>query len=657
MKRYLALLLCAAMILCAFGCAGKAGDPEPAPTAEAAQTQAASPTPYETAPAAEASPSPEQTRAPREVIFTNSLSRPVSLTIRQVWPWSPADTYEAAPGEMLYFAFDQLSQSPEKQDSFVITAADNEGRSCRVWDVPLALYDSITLAETARGCSFTVAHYDDTADRYTAFEYTDSAPSGEADENLLGVCVDTASSAEAAHRFFPDGLDYADLLYQTVELSPESAEAYPKLAEAVHENSRFVYGEYMFLYHSLCESVIHTEGFTGRGDFRAEAFVRRADSGVFSVLYRIAYTMEETSVFWNCGNFDSRTGKPIELSDAVRDIEAFTEAVNSLLAEKGSEVTIGRGDWSDKEDVGRPAWVIDRNGIYVFVFDRGMGENVYISFDDEKYGELLNAGLKAQTESFVSAFPLDTQMYFDNEGEAAGFRVYPMEGEYGAYAAVEYNGTVYELKDIELAELIAEGIAPVYYSARAEGADLLLIPGVDIDGFLLHTVGAKDGRLCYLGSAYWEPTAEKLASVVAYQVEAVRTQLITDPARFKMTQRTELLGTVPGACLAGLSGAFLPEPIEYLFELEPVEFTMLCDIEAELVGADGAPSGSVTLKTGEKVKYFRTDGMSYADLITENGSVARVYVTICNGDDPDWAPPSIDGVVVSLIFEGVVFTD
>ena len=80
-----------------------------------------------------------------------------------------------------------------------------------------------------------------------------------------------------------------------------------------------------------------------------------------------------------------------------------------------------------------------------------------------------------------------------------------------------------------------------------------------------------------------------------------------------------------------------------------VEFTMLRNVTVSLVSEAGKNIGKTTLKTGNKVTYYRTDGESWADLKLPDGSIGRVKPVYQDGYR------TIDGVDIEKIFDGIMF--
>ena len=80
-----------------------------------------------------------------------------------------------------------------------------------------------------------------------------------------------------------------------------------------------------------------------------------------------------------------------------------------------------------------------------------------------------------------------------------------------------------------------------------------------------------------------------------------------------------------------------------------VEFTMLRNVTVSLVSEAGKNIGKTTLKTGDKVTYYRTDNESWADLKLSDGSIARVNVVCQDGRR------TVDGIDIEKVFDGIEY--
>ena len=76
---------------------------------------------------------------------------------------------------------------------------------------------------------------------------------------------------------------------------------------------------------------------------------------------------------------------------------------------------------------------------------------------------------------------------------------------------------------------------------------------------------------------------------------------------------------------------------------------MLRNVTVSLVSEAGKNIGKTTLKTGDKVTYYRTDNESWADLKLSDGSIARVNVVCQDGRR------TVDGIDIEKVFDGIEY--
>ena len=67
-------------------------------------------------------------------------------------------------------------------------------------------------------------------------------------------------------------------------------------------------------------------------------------------------------------------------------------------------------------------------------------------------------------------------------------------------------------------------------------------------------------------------------------------------------------------------------------------------------GSAGNETGEVTVKSGETLSFWRTDGESYMDLKRADGSAVR-----CRLDESHGWPYTIGGVDIEEAFDGIMF--
>ena len=80
-----------------------------------------------------------------------------------------------------------------------------------------------------------------------------------------------------------------------------------------------------------------------------------------------------------------------------------------------------------------------------------------------------------------------------------------------------------------------------------------------------------------------------------------------------------------------------------------IEFTLRHDAAFSEYDEDGGELAEVTLKKGEVLSYYRTDGESWSDLKREDGTIVRIPVQIKEGG------PVVNGASAEELLDGIIF--
>lgn len=640
-------------------------------------TAAGSPAPTE-APTEDptGAPTEEPTEAPTEepteepyyrdgLTFRNELEFPVEISANTYYHWYDRGSgIRTEAGESVDLDVD-LSVEPNMFEEYVpwsLIGSDDDGNKYCLDMIELRPGSEIALFEREGEFFYRVERGDDSVE-YPALKVVNSEPLP-ADERILGAVKQHFSGEEAAEQACRDGFDHADFSYQLIALDDASAAKYPKLRDALETERMAVYGRVIALYHSLVEEREHS-GSSQRGDFRMEAFVRRADSLCLSVLYR--FTLEykgNTTVYWASSNLDSATGKTIGLADAVTDTAAFTEAVNAACGGEPLTADI----WEDGSNLCMPAFTLDHDGVSVFFFESG--ESAFLPFSG--YPSLFKSKYLPETEDFTVEFPLDVISSFETADGGvtelmASLNIdWEAETTYPSVISTDFtlydgssSGNVFRYFGMD-SNIFTGPAASEYLFVCSGGRDFIIVRGCDFIEGALFIIGVGRGRLCALGTSGTNSSCLVVPGISPVGLSGEEEPLITDPNRFDNRYSVDGIGSAIGSCLTGLGGDGVPVRLDNVYYIVPsaysgMEYTLLCDIEAERVNEAGESIGTIVLHEGDVVVYYRTDGRTWGDVKTANGRIARFYIT--RAEDWDWPPFRIGDVPVTDIFEGAGFID
>ena len=453
--------------------------------------------------------------------------------------------------------------------------------------------------------------------------------------------------------------EYIGFTNAGVTLAGDEADAYPALAAALEE--RFTANDRVNS-NEFSEFVMGFDGDTTHNDdedyfghaLHVRAYVRRADSAAFSVLYSHDYTRGTyTDYYRSADNFDSATGRRLAVADVVTDPSELPRMINEQLElsnDSGFPLEKSSGYYEpyfNDPNCGDFAWTLDYNGI-TFFFNKGAFgvENAYcysVFVPFAAYPELFKAEYTTAPESYAVAFPANQNCAFGINGKntevlvkASGY----MEWTYTMlFVSLDEE---YYFDDAEMFD-----VDPIL--VHANGRDYLYIQmsGMD-DSSMIYVLDISNGHAKDCGkypySWYgWEDYVRDGDYTAAMEP-------ITDPAAFRLSRRTDLLSTVDGYKVFCVDANGAPVSEDGLYSFDRIfTFTMLTDLDAVLVDENGAELGSVTLHEGTHVDYVATDAEAVGILRIEGGRLAKVTV-----EHVDYQY-CIGGTPIGEIFDGLMY--
>ena len=356
-------------------------------------------------------------------------------------------------------------------------------------------------------------------------------------------------------------------------------------------------------------------------------------------------------------NYSPETGKALTLADVVNDEAAFTEAVNEKLSAKGIDHAVAVSDWSESMDLDAPEFTVDHDGISVFIRNEEGGASVFLPFGELK--GIIKEELLPETEDFTVEFPYEAETsVILKDGTESELRIT------GTFVEIDDVGEPYidqASTDISLDGGISRFFGfytetpdiSRYYFVRSGGRDYIYIIGGTFIDICLFAIEIDSGRLYYLGGTFTVPNNDKTPDLGPAGIAGKVYYEITDPHSFSIYYWPNGIGTATAVCETAAMGDGLPVRIGEVYSIDGMEYTLLRDINGSLLDGSGEIVGTVTLHAGDTVKYYRTDGSSWGDVLTSDGRTVRFFFTVIE----DWPPVFIDGIPVPDIFEGADFID
>jgi len=385
------------------------------------------------------------------------------------------------------------------------------------------------------------------------------------------------------------------------------------------------------------------------------ATIRRADSRVLSILFK-GYLFEGGihGMYYYWGeNYDTETGSLLKLTDVVKNVGEFSKLVKEQLYtywEADSFYEDFDFEQYFKENLDQIAWTLDYHGVTVYFnpfeiapYATGIF-NATVAFDANP--ELFHKGYTQVPDSYGIQLDMETPFYYDVDfdGELDEILVYGFPNEYDYIVHTVHVDQEYYVEADESA--IAYHICSPHLLHMADGRTYLMIENLTDNDYRTNTVyELTTGTPVRM---YDIPSG--MHTMFDEENELLYREVLTNPYNFKMDSRTWCVGTYEGYQTYGLGEDGFPISYEgyYTFDNMP-EFTVLKDLDLQIVNEYGELVGKVTVKKGECVKYYHTDSATFADFILSDGRMGRA--------DLEWLESgySIDGNAVEELFDGIIF--
>lgn len=452
------------------------------------------------------------------------------------------------------------------------------------------------------------------------------------------------------------GEDLVQMEYKEIWLENCCAEQYPNLNQAIIKMNADEQTSIETVYQNMMDQVnsFREEGYAVLYTYEVneEAYVRRADENIFSVMYRKWECWGNAHVDryrWGV-NIDPVTGENISLADVVTDINMIPAMVSEYILKynQQSDTTFYVDvEQYVREHLDELKWSMDYSGLNIYFaayeLDSYAGGDfcVVIPFTDEpdlfleKYKNVPDCyGIQLRDSE-------DCYVDFNNDSQMDKVQVASEENEYGMTAYKIFVNDTVTTGEFEFYSVDA-------YLLKAEGGQwYLYIQGVSdndyrtIDVYHIDTAGAE--KVDSVDAGWY--------SVMLEESDGYAEQILTDPEAFKLDTRTEYLSTATAYKSYKIGNDGMPVTDDSWYQLQnDWVLTLKQPISAELVDENtGELVEEVSLNAGEQVRYLRTDNKTLADLRRSDGTIVRVVV-----DTEKW-PRTIDGVDIETIFDGIIF--
>lgn len=439
--------------------------------------------------------------------------------------------------------------------------------------------------------------------------------------------------------------------YEKLFLSSETEKKYPDLASAIEEFNDETESNQLEIYESNSEYAEEAIDNNPENFFELTSDhnmnIVRADEKVICVLnHSSSYSGGAHGYSGSYGkNFYTGTGEEIPLSDIITDMDALPGIIEDEIIRWRNEDKSYFEENLDMEDIfdeDEINWILGHEGI-TFIFNPyeiasyAQGK-ILAPVLYEEYPEIFNDEFFDIEKNYFSELESYFNYYtdFDNDGETDELLVYHDYAEDGIFKrmVIEFNGekTEFECRTYSLSPTLVHlenGKNLIYAEYEYENGFREIEVFEYEDGEFINTESFSLGR--------------NILSTNDTEYEYLRLAM-TNPDSFRLSRKTDVLGTSFGTINCYVDENGHPTSDDTVFRIaDKKEFELMKDIEVFVNGKEKK------LKKGEKVTYYGTDNKTFAELVLQDKTIARVYI-----EAEGW-PKTIEGTDITEIFDGLEF--
>ena len=433
-----------------------------------------------------------------------------------------------------------------------------------------------------------------------------------------------------------------EVRWESLLLTPESAEHYPELADRLRIYSDKTYAVHVDMTEELAQLARETlpevdtfHGYTAT----TRHYIHRADDSILSI--RIHADEYAGGAHPNYGtsalNYDPATGEEIDLADVVGDLDLVKVMIADKVRYKYPyEEFDGLEEQLEEYNSRDFTWTLDHQGItfwfspYEIAPYAAGAPSATITFAE--LPRIFNEKYSSAADSWTVEMPLHQEVEIALQGDKkehcrlAGYEedngfldlylVVGEENEYRLEDIMAYDVEGYMAYTGEQFFLFVEGVADSDYRT-------LYVYRLGADGpVLTDTVeGGFVGQICRGGGR-----------------EQIRMKrVLTDPTHIELSSVVQLLGTWTG------TKAYTFDPAAGTFAADSEVYTIMAERAIHTSAEIEVDIGGKTekLPVGSELWMLRTDGETYAELRMTDGRACRIDLTRKEGqhyigDIPEW---------------------
>ena len=443
--------------------------------------------------------------------------------------------------------------------------------------------------------------------------------------------------------------------WQKLRLSDEHSKAYPSLSAAFdkyNEESLNDAKALMYEFKPFADEMEGEEYNPVYCEADAKVYLQRADNYAVSLLECVEkYTGGvHPDYFVNGINYKSYSGEKLQLSDVLTDTKDLPSILEKKITEKYPDVVFSDlKDTFSKYKEEEFTWTIDYQGIAFWfspyeIASFAVGTlSAKIWFDE--YPDMFNKAYAKSPENYVMTLPIRQKLDFDlneNDDKKDCIEIDTMPDEYGSYnmLSVTVNGKTFTDKngyaydfDVYLAHL---GDKNYIYSDASSDNDYHMFCTWDVNGDtpkISQELSGTEVDYEWIEEGFEEGTVYK--------------QAFNNPEFLRLETRFEILGTRDASASYKISetdGKPIMIDDAYTFNYGHDVKTAI-PLDAELM----PDMDKTELPAGTSLTPYQTDGKTFVDLKTEDGSVVRLNIDVSN------LPITVNGIPEDECFEELLY--
>ncbi|MDO4803397.1 MAG: hypothetical protein Q4A32_01085, partial [Lachnospiraceae bacterium] len=440
------------------------------------------------------------------------------------------------------------------------------------------------------------------------------------------------------------GNTQASIDYTWVQLTDDAAAKHPKLKSALDKTETDLRKQMAKEFENLKSKAKTSAGKSGRTwSIEQKELPVRADSDVFStftVVKEKQGTKSETSLV--CSNFDSQTGKGIELADVIDTDDLPGLLAKAYAATYPDDPISGFEEMVDGYSDGDYVWAVSRDGLNFYFANEEDGSVLAVQVLREGNEDSFTGDYADAADSF--AVPVGEGAYaFDKLDDGETDLLSVSLGEDESSVTVSMNGKR------AVGRFHAYAIEPVLVRTEKEGYYIYVSCSLDNDYQQLAVFDISEDTPVFLGLVQNAGFPKEFDS----DTQATMVTLPGNPDEFFLSESMDLLSTYDAARPYSVGDDGMPKALsEWLYPNREIELTVQNGFYADAVDAqtDEIDEEGVKIAKGTELTIFRTDGKSAVDLKAKDGGIFRVDVDASGG----W-PQTIDGTDIQKLFDGIIF--